>query len=100
MLEADGQPRAGKLASEQLIDLCDRAVHEGWVAWHSLPMVTYYYRRQNSAHDTAAMIDLLLSVFQVPTVSHQDAQTWRNTADFRGILMPVMTPEQFLASSP
>ncbi len=127
VLEANGQPRAGKLASDQLIDLCDRGVHEGWGAWHSLPIVTYYHRRQNSAHDTAAMIDLLLAVFQVPTVSHQDAQTWRrhglidfedalqvasamaaqadtlitrNTADFRGISMPVMTPEQFLASSP
>jgi predicted nucleic acid-binding protein len=127
VLEASGQPRAGKPASDRLIELCDRGIHAGFLAWHTLPIVAYYHGRQNRAQDTAAMMDQLLTVFQVPTVAHSDAKTWRrhgltdfedalqvasalagqadilitrNAADFRGISLPVMTPEEFLAANP
>ncbi len=127
VLATSGLPRAGKAASDRMIDLCDRGIHHGIVAWHTLPIVAYYHGRQHRAQDTAAMMDQLLSVFQVASVSHSDAQTWRrhgltdfedalqvasaiagdaevlitrNTADFEGTSLPVMTPEQFLAVDP
>ncbi|WP_395745209.1 hypothetical protein [Prosthecobacter sp.] len=60
ILESSGLPRAGKIASEQLIQLCDNGVHQGLVAWHTLPILAYYRRRQHTAQDTATMIDTLL----------------------------------------
>ena len=41
ILEANGQPRAGKAASERLLELCDSGVHAGLVAWHTLPILAY-----------------------------------------------------------
>lgn len=125
VLEVSGLPRAGKAASEALLILCDEGVHHGMVAWHTLPIIAYYHQRQNSVEHTAAMMDALLAMLEVPPVSHQDAMNWRrhgigdfedalqvasavagsadvlvtrNTADFRGCALPVMTPEQFLAT--
>jgi hypothetical protein len=43
VLEASGQPRAGKAASDQVLTLCDTGVHYGLVAWHTLPIVAYYH---------------------------------------------------------
>jgi predicted nucleic acid-binding protein len=127
VLEASGMPRAGKPASDQLLALCDTGVHQGLVAWHTLPIVSYYHSRQNSPGDTAAMMDSLLAMLEVPRVGHRDAVDWRshgisdfedalqmasaiagvadvfitrNTADFAGCAMPVMTPEAFLAANP
>ncbi len=60
VLESSGLPRSGKLASDQLLTLCDTGVHQGLLAWHTLPIVAYYYQRQHSADDTGAMIDALL----------------------------------------
>ena len=125
VLEADGSPRPGKMASEVLLELCDHGAQHGLVAWHTLPIVAYYYRRQHSTMETGAMMDSLLAFLEVPSVGHQEADRWRdhgisdfedalqmaaamsgraevfvtrNTADFRGSLMPVMTPEAFLAA--
>jgi hypothetical protein len=73
------------------------------------------------------MMDSLIAMLEVPGVSHRDAAEWRshgiadfedalqmasaiarlgdvfitrNTADFIGCAMPVMTPEEFLATNP
>lgn len=127
VLEASGQPRAGKAASDQLLIQCDTRAHHGLIAWHTLSIVAYYYERQHSAAETAAMMDALLAMLEVPTVSHHDAQSWRihgitdfedalqlaagvagtahvlvtrNTSDFSGSAIPVMTPEAFLSSYP
>lgn len=125
VLESSGLPRAGKVASDQVLTLCDDGVHQGLVAWHTLPIIAYYHGRQNSAEDTAAMMDMLLATLEVPTVGHQDALQWRehaiadfedalqmasamvgmadvfitrNLSDFVRARMPVLTPEAFLES--
>ena len=127
VLEAPDKPRAGKAASDRLLDLCDTGLHQGLIAWHTLPIVAYYHGRQNSAEDTAAMMDSLLAMLEVPPVTHRDAANWRshgladfedalqcacavageadvivtrNTEDFAGSTIPVMTPEAFLAARP
>ncbi len=127
VLEASGQPRLGKGASDQVLNLCDMGVHCGLVAWHSLPIVAYYHGRQNSEADTAAMMDMLLAMLEVVAVTHRDAANWkshgigdfedalqvasavagkadvivtRNLPDFRGCALPVMRPEEFLAKHP
>ena len=125
VLEASGLPRIGKFASDQVLNQCDMGKHHGLVAWHTLPIVAYYYGKQHSQQDTTAMIDAFLAMLEVPSVKHQDAAQWRmhgitdfedalqmasalagladvfvtrNTSDFRGCALPVMTPEAFLAA--
>ena len=127
VLESTGLPRAGKAASDQLLNLCDTGVHHGLIAWHTLPIVAHYHGRQNSAEDTAAMMDSLLAMVEVPPVTHRDAANWRshgladfedalqcacavageadviitrNTEDFAGSTVPVLTAETFLAAHP
>ncbi len=127
VLEASGQPRPGKGASDRLLNLCDMGVHRGLVAWHSLPIVAYYHGRQNSEADTAGMMDTLLAMLEVVAVTHRDAATWkshgiadfedalqvacavagkadviltRNIPDFHGCSVPVMRPEEFLTKYP
>jgi predicted nucleic acid-binding protein len=125
VLEASGQPRLGKSASDQLLSLCDQGGHQGMIAWHTLPIVAYYHEKQHSAAETAAMMDTLLAMLEVPSVCHDDAANWkshglkdfedalqvasaksggaeliisRNTVDFVGCSLPAMTPEEFLAN--
>jgi len=125
VLQSSGEPRAGKAASDQVLNLCDTGVHEGLIAWHTLPIIAYYHERQHGAVDTAAMMDALLAMLEVPPVSHRDAADWRshgladfedalqiacaaaggadvivtrNTSDFIGSTISVMTPEAFLAA--
>lgn len=127
VLESTGLPRSGKAASDQVLTLCDSGIHHGIVAWHTLPIIAHYYRKQNTAHDTGAMMDALLAMLEVPTVAHSDAAGWRmvgitdfedalqttsaiaggasviitrNTGDFAGSPLPAMTPEEFLAAYP
>jgi hypothetical protein len=127
ILEQSGEPRQGRDASEAILDLCDQGVHDGLVAWHTLPIIAHYHRKQHSAADTATMINDLLALLQVPTVGHADARDWqshqiadfedalqvssalagkadvlltRNVADFSGASIPVMTPEDFLRLHP
>lgn len=127
VLEASGAPRVGKSASERVLTLCDLAIHDGLVAWHTLPIVAYYHGRQHTAQETGAMLDELLTMLSVPTVTHAAAAGWRihgvgdfedalqiasavaggaavivtrNTEDFTGSRVPVMTPEGFLAAYP
>lgn len=125
VLEASGEPRPGKAASDQLLNLCDAGVHQGLIAWHTLPIVAYYHGKQHAAPETGAMMDALLAMLEVPSVGHANAAGWRshgmidfedalqvasalaglvdvlvtrNTKDFSGSPVPVMTPEQFLAA--
>ena len=125
VLEATGLPRAGKPASDEVLNLCDIGAHFGLSAWHTLPIVAYYYEKQAGAQDTAAMLDSLLTMLEVPSVTHRDLATWRthgitdfedalqfscavaggaemiitrNTADFEESEIPTMTPEAFLAT--
>lgn len=127
VLEASGLPRVGKVASDLVLNQCDTGKHHGLVAWHTLPIVAYYHGKQHSPQDTAAMMDALLAMLEVPSVCHQDAAQWRmhgiadfedalqmgsalagladvfvtrNTSDFQGCALPVMTPEAFLAAYP
>ena len=127
IMEQSGAPRQGRAASETILDLCDQGVHEGLVAWHTLPIITHYHRKQHTADETASMINDLLALLQVPTVGHSDAKGWqchhiadfedalqasaatagkadvlitRNVADFAGCNMAVVTPEDFLRMNP
>jgi predicted nucleic acid-binding protein len=125
VVESTGSPRVGKPASDRLLELCDQGIHSGLVAWHTLPIVAYYHGRQNPPADTAAMMDALLAMLEVPQTGHLDAMNWRNwgiddfedalqiasavagladvfvtrnTTDFEGCALSVMTPEAFLAT--
>ena len=127
ILESTGLPRPGKAASERLLECCDLGIHTGLVAWHTLPILAYYYGRQHSVAETGAMIDGLLAMLEVPAVGHRDATGWRTTgisdfedalqvvsavagaaaviatrniADFTGASVPAMIPEDFLAAFP
>jgi predicted nucleic acid-binding protein len=123
ILESSGVPRVGKEASAWILDLCDCGHHQGLVAWHTLPIISYYYGRQNPVDHTAALMDALLRVVDVPNVGHADALAWRshgiadfedalqaagavagqadfivtrNVDDFVGSPVPALTPEAFL----
>jgi hypothetical protein len=123
ILEKAGLPRDGKAASERVIDLCDRQIHHGLAVWHTLPIISFYHRRQKTEAERASMMDGLLDVFEVPMVGHPDAIKWRslgtadfedalqvaaaiaghadrivtrNVIDFAGSPVPAMTPEEFL----
>jgi predicted nucleic acid-binding protein len=127
IVESTGLSRVGRPFSTQILTLCDNGVHDGLVAWHTLPIVAYYYRRQNTAADTASMMDMLITMLEVPQVGHWHAENWRshrisdfedalqlasakagradvfvtwNTADFVGSTIPVLTPQEFLTSHP
>jgi predicted nucleic acid-binding protein len=127
ILESNGLPRVGKEASAQILDLCDRGHHQGLVAWHTLPIISYYHGRQNPVDQTAALMDALLRVVEIPTVGHAEALAWRshgvadfedalqaasavagqadfiitrNKDDFLGSLVPALMPEAFLVAYP
>ena len=88
VLEASGLPRPGKAASDSVLTLCDEGVHQGLVAWHTLPIVAYYHGKQNAELQTGLMMDSLLSMLEVPSVGHQHAVDWRShgTLDFEDAL--------------
>ena len=127
VLESNGLPRVGKEASERILDLCDQGHHQGLVAWHTLPIISYYHGRQNPVDQTAALMDALLRVVEIPTVGHAEALAWRshgvadfedalqaasavagqadfiitrNKDDFLGSLVPALMPEAFLVAYP
>jgi predicted nucleic acid-binding protein len=124
VLEADGSRRMGYASSSKILDLCDAGFHQGMIAWHTLPIIHYYHSRQNTAEQSAALMDELMQLVEIPTVGHADACAWksfgvvdfedalqvaaavagcadciitRNTADFVNARMPSLTPEAFLA---
>ena len=124
VLETSGLPRVGKEASARILDLCDLGHHQGLVAWHTLPIISYYYGRQNTMDQTASLMDALLRVVEIPTIGHAEALAWRsygisdfedalqaasavagfadfiitrNVDDFAGSSIPALLPEAFLA---
>lgn len=127
VMEKSGLPRAGKAASGELLTRCDNGIHQGLMAWHTLPIVAYYFRKENTPQDTGIMMDNLMTMLEIPTVGQSQAASWRtfgltdfedalqaacaiagvadmiitrNLSDFAGIAIPVMTPEAFLAAFP
>lgn len=125
VLENDGSPRGGSEASSRILDLCDTGHHQGLVAWHTLPIISYYYGRQNTEKQTAELMDAILRVVEVPSVGHAEASAWRsfgvfdfedalqaasavaglaefiitrNLDDFAGSPVPAILPEDFLAA--
>lgn len=127
ILECGGLPRAGKQASARILDLCDCGHHQGLVAWHTLPIISYYHGRQNTVDQTAALMDALLRVVEIPVVGHAEALAWRSHGiadfedalqvasavtghadfiitrtvnDFVGSPVPALTPEAFLVACP
>jgi hypothetical protein len=62
VVEASGLPRPGKEASDHVIQLCDRRIYHGLIAWHTLPILAYYHGRQHAAASTALMIDSLIAM--------------------------------------
>lgn len=125
ILENDGSPRGGSEASSRILDLCDNGRHQGLVAWHTLPIISYYYGRQNTEEQTAELMDAILRVAEVPTVGHSEASAWRsfgvpdfedalqaasavsglaefiitrNLGDFADSPIPALLPEDFLAA--
>lgn len=123
--EKDGSPRTGKDAISRILDLCDQGVLLGLIAWHTLPIISYYYRCQHSAEETAVLMNDLLAIVEIPTTGHTDAISWqthgipdfedalqlvsaiaggaemiisRNLDDFANSPIPVFLPESFLVS--
>ena len=93
------------------------------VAWHTLPIISYYYGRQNTKEQTAELMDAILRVVEVPSVGQAEASAWRsfgvsdfedalqaasalagsaefiitrNLEDFAGSPIPALLPEEFL----
>lgn len=117
--------RAGAVASDQVIALCDGVNHSGWIAWHALSNTFYLVRGHSRSAQTALQFvsDLLswseVAVTGKPEALHatqsgmndfEDALqvaasvacgasviVTRNTNDFLASPIPVMTPEQLLA---
>ena len=127
VLEGSGLPRAGEAASDAVLNCCDTGLHHGFVAWHTLPIIAYYFGKQHNSQDTGNMMDTLMAVLKVPCVGHAQALGWRshgladfedalqvasavaaladviitrNLQDFQGTPTPCMTPEAFLAAFP
>ncbi len=64
--------RAGKPASEAVLDLCESGVFQGMVAWQTLPTVSYSYRRGHTNQETWDMLKDMLVFVEVPTVGKAD----------------------------
>lgn len=120
--------RAGAAASDAIIVKCDGVTHSGTIAWHTLSNAFYLVRGHSKSTATAMQfIADLLAWADVAQTSKADA-LWavqaglndfedalqlsaaisstadivitRNTTDFKNSPIPVMTPEEFLATHP
>jgi len=113
--------------SEQVLLRCDQRHEEVFIAWHGLATAFYIYSRKvGDAAAHLAMWQLLGSVsvaytgqreamraLQLPISDLEDAMqavaaeacgadciVTRNTHDFTGSPVPVLTPQEFLAAHP
>jgi len=113
--------------SEQVLVRCDQLQEPVFIAWHGLATAFYIYSRKVSeAAAHLALGQLLGSVsvaytgqreamraFQLPISDLEDAMqavaadacgadciVTRNTRDFTGSPVPVLTPQEFLAAHP
>lgn len=116
--------RIGKAASMEVMNLCEAGIHQGLVAWHTLPTVSYYHRKSHTDRQTWDMLQDLLAFIGIPAVGKSDAlKAWsytltdfedalqvacaeasqadyiitRNLRDFAPSPVPALTPESFLA---
>ena len=120
--------RTGAVASDAVIAKCDGTTHSGWIAWHTLSNAFYLVRGHSKSAPTALQfIEDILSWAELAETTKADAQQaagsgmkdfedalqyaaaiacaadviiTRNTADFKTSVIPVMTPEEFLAAFP
>ncbi len=116
----------GAESSNECITRCREGNHEGWIAWHSLSNCHYITRSRSKSPEIALhFISDLLAWVEVAETSRSDALAalafsmrdfedalqlaaavacgagvilTRNTTDFKASPIPVMTPEEFLAS--
>lgn len=115
--------RPGEPATAQVIARCGRE-HEAWLAWHTLATLAYVVERQQSAAQAREFLRSLLAWADVASTQRSDALQaldWampdvedalqaaaavacgaqviltRNVRDFKGLPVPAMTPEDFLA---
>jgi len=113
--------------SEQVLVRCDQLQEPVFIAWHGLATAFYIYSRKvGEAAAHLALGQLLGSVsvaytgqreamraFQLPISDLEDAMqaaaadacgadciVTRNTRDFTGSPVPVLTPQEFLAAHP
>jgi predicted nucleic acid-binding protein len=113
--------------SEQVLVRCDQLREPVFIAWHGLATAFYIYSRKvGEAAAHLALGQLLGSVsvaytgqreamraFQLPISDLEDAMqavaadacgadciVTRNTRDFTGSPVPVLTPQEFLAAHP
>jgi predicted nucleic acid-binding protein len=113
--------------SEQVLVRCDQLQEPVFIAWHGLATAFYIYSRKvGEAAAHLALGQLLGSVsvaytgqreamraFQLPIYDLEDAMqavaadacgadciVTRNTRDFTGSPVPVLTPQEFLAAHP
>lgn len=125
VMESSGMPRPGKAASEAILNDCDAGKHQGLIAWHTLPIISYYHGKKYPGAVTGQMMDQLLTFLEVPIVGQAQAVKWRtygiadfedalqvacaitgkadliitrNGRDFANSVIPAMTPEKFLAT--
>jgi predicted nucleic acid-binding protein len=112
---------------EQVLVRCDQLQEPVFIAWHGLATAFYIYSRKvGEAAAHLALAQLLDSVsvaytgqreamraFQLPISDLEDAMqavaadacgadciVTRNTRDFTGSPVPVLTPQEFLAAHP
>ena len=118
--------RSGAAASKEAGERCADSPHEAWIAWHTISNAYYLVRSHSKSGETAGQfITDLLAWVEVAETSRSDALAalafmmrdfedalqlaaavacgagvilTRNTADFKASPLPVMTPEEFLAS--
>jgi len=107
-----------------VLDLCETGIHEAVVAWQTLPIVHYYFRKGHTSQESWDMLRDLLVFMDVPNVgkaevtrtwgygmadfeaalqsscaeaARADASITRNTTDFASSPVAACTPEDFLA---
>lgn len=61
------------LASQAVLDTCDRNSFPVFIAWHSLSNIFYIFRRKAGADRAQALIQDLLAVMTVVSAGHAEA---------------------------
>ena len=122
----DYYQRVGAVASKEAGAHCANSPHEGWIAWHTISNAYYLVRSHSKSGEKAGQfVADLLAWVEVAETSRSDALAalafsmrdfedalqlaaavacgagvilTRNTTDFKASPIPVMRPEEFLAS--
>jgi predicted nucleic acid-binding protein len=119
-----GEP--GAKSSNESVLLCREGDHEGWIAWHTISNAHYIARSRSKSplvaldfvadllawveiaetgkHDALAALEFGMRDFEdalqltAAVACGSEVILTRNTTDFKVSPIPVMTPEEFLAS--